>query len=55
MMDEKAWKGPPMDDMKLKLGFRIGEEKRESEETTLPPIDVRTWQSPYIFPRLCYV
>lgn len=54
MMEEKAWKGPPMDDIKLKLGFRIGEEKRESEESTLLPMDVKTWQSPYIFPTFFY-
>lgn len=39
-------------DMKLKLGFCICEENRESEETALPPIVDSTWQSPYIFSSL---
>lgn len=48
VMGAKALKGRL--DMKSRLGLRIGEEKRESEEIPLPPMDDITWQSPNIFP-----
>lgn len=50
-MEEKAWKGGGMADMKPRLGFWIaGEEKSESGDTTFPATkDDSTWQSPYMF------